>query len=271
MPLAQFDDVAIHYEIAGAGEPVLLVAGLGGVASYWAPNVDALAKSYQLVLHDHRGTGRSTRAEMPYSVELLADDLLRLMDALKLEKAHLVGHSTGGAIGIVLGAKAPERIASLVLYATWAELDAQMEQCLSLRRRILGAMGEAEYHRATPLFLYPPYYVRDHKADLEREVAAAVAATPSRRIIEARAAGIMAFDGTQYLAQIRCPTTVLVAEDDILTPPYSSELIAARVNGAKLVKVPRGGHAYSRVEPVAFNEFILRFLAAHPIGANPHA
>lgn len=270
MPIAQLSDVALHYEIVGSGEPVLLVAGLGGSAGYWAPNVQGFAARHRVVLHDHRGTGGSTRSEMDYSVELLADDLLRLMDHLKIDKAHLVGHSTGGAMGIVLGAKAPERIASLVLYATWAELDAQMEQCLSMRRRILNAMGEAEYHRATPLFLYPPTYVRDHKAELEREVAAAVAATPSRSIMDARAKGIMAFDGLRYLDDIRCPTLVLVAQDDILTPPYSSELIAARIVGSELIEVPRGGHAYSRVEPEAFNNLTLDFLAAHPIGTHAH-
>ncbi|WP_022722532.1 alpha/beta fold hydrolase [Rhodopseudomonas sp. B29] len=270
MPIAQLSDVALRYEIVGSGEPVLLVAGLGGSAGYWAPNVDAFAARHQVVLHDHRGTGGSTRSEMDYSVELLADDLLRLMDHLKIDRAHLVGHSTGGAMGIVLGASAPERIASLVLYATWAELDAQMEQCLSMRRRILSAMGEAEYHRATPLFLYPPTYVRDHKADLEREIAAAVAATPSRSIMDARAKGIMAFDGLGYLDDISCPTLVLVAQDDILTPPYSSELIAARIAGAQFVEVPRGGHAFSRVEPAAFNSLTLDFLAAHPIGTHSH-
>ena len=106
MPIAQLSDVALRYEIVGSGEPVLLVAGLGGSAGYWAPNVDAFAARHQVVLHDHRGTGGSTRSEMEYSVELLADDLLRLMDHLKIDKAHLVGHSTGGAMGIVLGAKA---------------------------------------------------------------------------------------------------------------------------------------------------------------------
>lgn len=261
MPIAQIADADIHYEIVGDGEPVLLVAGLGGAASYWNANLDAFTAKHQVILHDHRGTGKSTKSEMEYSVELMADDLLQLMDRIGLKKAHLVGHSTGGAIGIVLGAIAPERIASLTLYATWAELDNQMAQCLLLRQRILNAMGAEEYHRTTPLFMYGPYYTKVNKERIEAEIQAAIANSPPASIMSERVSGIMRFDGLQYLDRINCPTMVYVASDDILTPPYSSELIASKIKGAELVKIPRGGHAFSRAEPDEFNETVLGFIA----------
>lgn len=265
MPIAQISDAEIHYEIIGKGDPVLLVAGLGGAASYWMPNIDALTADHQVILHDHRGTGKSTRSEMDYSVELMANDLLQLMDRIGLARAHLVGHSTGGAIGIVLGAIAPERIASLTLYATWAELDNQMAQCLLLRQRLLEAMGPAEYHRATPLFMYGPYYTRVSKDKIEAEIEAAIAGSPPASIMSSRVTGIMKFEGLQYLDRIKCPTMICVAKDDILTPPYSSELIASKIGHADLVQIPRGGHAFSRAEPEVFNEIVLGFLARHPI------
>ena len=261
MPVARIADADIHYDIVGEGEPVLLVAGLGGAASYWAPNVDAFAATHQVILHDHRGTGGSTKSEMDYSVELMADDLLQLMDRIGIARAHLVGHSTGGAIGIVLGAIAPERIASLTLYATWATLDSQMERCLLLRQRMLEGLGPAEYHRATPLFLYPPYYTKINNDKIEAEIQAAVANSPPASIMSARVAGIMKFDGLQYLSRIACPTMIYVAQDDILTPPYSSELIASKIGHADLVETKRGGHALSRTEPEEFNRTVLGFLA----------
>jgi aminoacrylate hydrolase len=260
MPQAKVPGATIHYEIVGEGDPVALVAGLGGAASYWAPNVGAFARDHSVLLHDHRGTGQSSRCEMEYSVELMADDLLRVLDDAGIEKIHLVGHSTGGAIGQVLGAIAPDRIASLVLYASWAAIDGQMEWCLETRRDILRALGPAAYHKSTPLFLYPPYFVRDNKELLRDEARSAAIATPPASILEARVTGIMNFDGTRYLERIVCPTMVLVADDDILTPPYLSQAIARGVAGAQLVRVERGGHAYSRVHPEAFNNTVLGFL-----------
>lgn len=265
MPFARTAEAEIHYEFMGQGEPLMLVAGLGGAASYWAPNIDAFSKNYRVLLHDHRGTGKSTRYEKEYSVELMAEDLLKVMDAAGVAKAHLVGHSTGGSIGQVLAANAPERIASLVLYASWAEMDPQMQMCLEMRRRILRALGEAEYHRATPIFLYPPYYVRDRKAALDQEIEAAIRNSPPQSILDARVSAIMKFDGLQYLGKINCPTMVLVAEDDILTPPYLSDQMADRLRSPAVVKLLRGGHAVSRTEPALFNQTVLSFLGRHRI------
>jgi aminoacrylate hydrolase len=265
MPFAKASNAEIHYEFAGSGEPLMLVAGLGGAASYWAPNLDAFARNYRVLLHDHRGTGKSTPSEMEYSVELMAEDLLAVMDTAGVAKAHLVGHSTGGAIGQVLAANAPERIASLVLYASWSEIDPQMRLCLETRRRILRTMGEAEYHRATPIFLYPPYYVRDCKSALEAEIEAAIKNSPPKSILDARVTGIMKFDGLQYLDKIKCPAMVLVAEDDILTPPYLSDQMAGRLRSPAVVKLQCGGHAVSRVEPALFNKTVLNFLGQHSI------
>lgn len=265
MPIAHLADTDIHYEIIGEGEPLLLVAGLGGSASYWGPNVAALAEHYQVILHDHRGTGRSSRFEGVYSVEMMAQDLLGLMDCLGLDKAHLVGHSTGGAIGQVLAAIAPDRIASLLLYATWAERDPQMQRCLSLRSDIAVQMGAEAYHRTTPLFLYPPYYIKDNDAKISAEIAAAIAGTTSASIIKARIEGIIAFDGNRRHAHIDCPTLLLVTEDDMLTPTYCSEAIVTRIKGARLVILPHGGHALSRAEPELFNSVVLDFLSQNAI------
>jgi aminoacrylate hydrolase len=260
---AESGDAKIHYEIVGQGEPLMLVSGLGGAASYWNPNLDAFAMRYTVLLHDHRGTGKSSRSEVPQTVELMTDDLLRVMDEAEIERAHVVGHSTGGAMGQVLAAKAPERVASLVLYATWAELDPQMAMCLEARRSILRGMGEAAYHRTTPIFLYPPYYVHANWKTIEQEIEGAIANSPPASIMESRVTGIMKFDGSRYLEKIKCPTMVLVAEDDILTPSYLSDRIVERLHSPVVTKLPRGGHAVSRTEVAVFNDAVLDFLGQH--------
>lgn len=262
MPFAALPDAELHYEVIGRGSPVLLVPGLGGLASYWQPNIAALAARHTLILHDHRGCGRSTRSEMNYSVELLADDLLKLMDCIGLDRASLVGHSTGGAIGQILAAKAPSRIDRLVLYATWAELCPQMRQCMLLRQDALRWGGASAYHRASPIFLYPPRYTCESWPQIEAEMTAGEQGSTTPTILNARLEAVMAFDGTPYLPAIRAPTTVLVAEDDILTPPLASAALAGGIRDARLRTMPYGAHAVSRVEPTHFNRTAMESLAA---------
>jgi pimeloyl-ACP methyl ester carboxylesterase len=72
----------IYFETHGAGTPVMLVPGLGGVGSYWNPNIPAFAQKYQVVLHDHRGTGQSSRSRIHYTVDQMTDDLLAVPAAL---------------------------------------------------------------------------------------------------------------------------------------------------------------------------------------------
>jgi aminoacrylate hydrolase len=140
----------------------MLVPGLGGVGSYWNPNIPAFAQKYQVVLHDHRGTGQSSRSRIHYNVDQMTDDLLAVMNHLEIEKAHLVGHSTGGAIGQTLAAKHPERLISLVIYASWTKADPFFRRVFEARRALLTASGAAAYVRSTAIFLYPDWWINDN-------------------------------------------------------------------------------------------------------------
>jgi aminoacrylate hydrolase len=262
MPIASLPDADIYYETHGSGPPVMLIAGLGGAGTYWEPNIAALAQHHTVILHDHRGTGRSSRPETPYSVELLCDDMTALMDIIGIGRAALIGHSTGGAMAQIFAARAPARVERLLLYASWARLCPQMALCLKTRQQILRLGGTLAYHRASQIFLYPPRFVRDAWPRLEQEIAAAERGSTTLSILDARLEAIMAFDGTPYLDAIAAPTTVLVAADDILTPPYASEALAAGIRGARLHVLPYGAHALSRCEPDIFNRFALSSLQA---------
>ena len=111
------DGDSLYYEVHGAGPPLLLVAGLGGVGTFWKDHVPAFAERFRVVLHDHRGTGQSSPSQIDYSVGQMAGDLLQLMDHLDIGRADLIGHSTGGAIGQTLALDQPDRIGKLVLSA----------------------------------------------------------------------------------------------------------------------------------------------------------
>ncbi len=260
MPIASLDDIDLFYEISGEGPLLVLVTGLAGVASYWRPNIEALARHFTVLRYDQRGTGRSSRPEGAYSVELLTDDLVRLMRHLGLSHARILGHSTGGAIGQVLAARHPELVERLVLYASWASLCPQMRMCMEIRQQLLAAAGPAAYHRASPLFLYPPRFVCGSWPRIAAELDAGVAQSTTPAILAARVRAVMDFDGRPYLPSIHVPTLVLVADDDILTPRLAADELQAGIAHARLQTMTYGGHAVSYCEPEAFHAAVLPFL-----------
>jgi len=261
MPTRTVNGVEIYYETHGSGPPLLLVAGLGGVGSYWNAQIPAFSKRYTVILHDHRGTGRSGRPDQ-YSVELMAQDLVALMDDLGIESAHFVGHSTGGAIGQVIAIEHPARLASMVQYAAWTKADALFRWSFEVRKTLLSAAGVGAYTHATPIFLMPPWFIRDNDARLRAEEEKAVAGAPPAHIIEARIDAILRFDQCSNLLKIKTPTLVLCVKDDRLTPPYFSEDLARMIPGARLAWLEQGGHACSQVVPEEFNATVLSFVDA---------
>lgn len=250
----------IYYEEHGTGEPLFLVSGLGGAAAYWKPNLPALSARYRVIVHDHRGAGQSAHSQVRYSVEQMTDDLVRLMDHLKIERAHMVGHSTGGAIGQVLALTRPERLAKLVLFATWTKADKFFRQLFAARRALLTKVGAEAYVRAGTLFLYPPWWIKANEKMVEEREELALAAFPPPEIVASRIDAIVAFDRSAQLSRINAPTLILCAKDDAITPAYFSEELAQKIPGAKLVLLPEGGHCASETALDAFNRALLGFL-----------
>lgn len=265
MPKVSFDDFELYYEVHGSGSPVLLVSGLGGVGSYWQEQVPEFSKHFQVILHDHRGTGRSSRSRIEYSIEQMTSDLVKLMDALEVERAHLVGHSTGGAIGQIMAIEHPERLISLVLNSSWTKADPFRQRVAAVRKDLVLKCGVAAYVKATPLFLYPSWWISDNSERLEREEQQALASFPPAEIAASRLDAGLAFNRTAELGRIQTPTLVICAKDDGLTPAYFSEQLAKMIPTAKLVLLERGGHASAQTIPDEFNQFTLSFLLDHEI------
>jgi aminoacrylate hydrolase len=189
--------------------------------------------------------------------------LVGVMDHLGIERAHLVGHSTGGAIGQALAATRPERLASLVIYASWTKADPFFRRVFEARRALLTEAGIESYIRSTAVFLYPDWWINQNIATLEQREAKLRPMFPPAEIAASRIDAIVAFDRTGDLAGIRVPTQVICAKDDILTPPYFSDTLAKAIPGAELVVLERGGHCASEVSADAFNAAVLGFIARH--------
>lgn len=263
MPNAHIGDAEIYYEEAGSGPPLLLVPGLSGQGAFWMKQVADFSRDFRVIVHDHRGAGKSTWSRIPYSVDQMADDVLRLMDALGIASAHFVGHSTGGAIGQIIAQDHPGRLLSLVLSATWPGRDPYFRRLFAARREVLVTLGVESYLRASALSLAPPWWVRDNDALLTEQHRQTAAASPPVEILTSRIDAIVAFDRRARLGDIRTPALVIVAQDDMITPRFYSEELASRIPGAKLVVLDAGGHFAPQILADPYNAAVGSFLRAH--------
>ena len=255
------DGEKLYYETHGDGPPLALVSGLGGTLAFWKPHVAAFARRFRVVLHDHRGTGQSSRTRMEYSVDQMTGDLVQLLDLLRIPRAHFVGHSTGGAIGQTMALDHPKRLDRLVISASWTAADEYFNRLFDFRSEVLRKSGALLYMQAMGLFGAAPDYLRDHAAEFDAEErAAAEAMTPE--IVLSRISAIQRFDRREDLKKIKTPTLVFGVEDDHITPAYYSRALAKAIPRAKLVMFRHGGHFYPRAHPKEFQKTILKFLAA---------
>jgi aminoacrylate hydrolase len=262
MPLLTLRDGGhLYYEVHGTGPPLLLVPGLGGLSSFWQPHVAVLAEQFTVVLHDHRGTGQSSLERIDFSVGQMAADLLGLMDHLGIERAHLVGHSTGGAIGQTIALDAPERLERLVLSATWPAADDYFRLLFDSRAEILRQLGPGAYQRASALFLWPPFWVRDHLEVAAIDDEEAARRIPDPELVLRRIAAIQRFVRRSELHRITVPTLVVGAADDTVTPAYFSEDIGRLIPRSETVILPQGGHFFPVTEADSFRRLVLGVLA----------
>jgi aminoacrylate hydrolase len=260
MARVSIGEAELYYEETGRGEPLLLVPGLSGRGSFWAAQVSDLARDFRVIVHDHRGTARSTHSRIRYSIEQMAGDVLKLMDALGVESAHLVGHSTGGAIGQALALDHPRRLRSLVLSATWAGPDPYFRRLFEARKGVLLAQGVEAYVRASALYMSPPAWISANDALLDEHHKAALAEASPVEVTASRIDAILAHDRRARLGEVRLPVLVIVAQDDMITPRFYSDELASRVPGAKLVVLDGGGHAAPMISPAAYNAAVGAFL-----------
>jgi len=260
MSFSTVNDIRLFYELHGPadGFPVVFINGLTADTSSWLFQVPAFAGQWRVLLYDCRGQGRSDKPSGPYPTMQHVQDLLGLLDALGLERAHIVGLSNGGAVAMNFAADHPERVAHLVLSDTFAHGDALMESKLASWLAAVEAGGALlRFDVATPWV-----WGRDFLAG-QADILAQMRAKASQANQDAVCAliqGIQGYDITSRLPDIQSPTLVLVGEEDVLTPPWYARELAQEIRDARLVIVPEAGHALPIEQPMVFNALVLSFL-----------
>jgi aminoacrylate hydrolase len=236
------DSVLVHYDVSGTGTPVLMLlpqsSGPAGRRLFF----DGFAQHHRLVTYDQRGTGKSSPANKPLSMQQQAQDAIAVLDDARIDKAHLVCHSTGCGIGLALASAHPQRVSSLTLINPWTHGDAYLRTTQRLRIAAARALDPEQYARFNAALLFPPAYRREYESGFEQQAARAVHHPHNAIIIEQRLEAILAFDARPLLAEISQPALVVSARDDQLMPEWFAQVLATSLPHATWESFDGGGH-----------------------------
>jgi pimeloyl-ACP methyl ester carboxylesterase len=262
MPKIRVGDIEMYYVEAGAGEPLVLIMGFSGDHTAWGLQVRALAEAYRVIAFDNRGAGQTDTPDGPYTIRMMAGDTVGLMDALRIDRAHVLGVSMGGMIAQEIALNHPQRVRSLHLGCTLARPDGYSHARGAAWTEIRTRLSPEAALRAIFLWLFAPSTYNE-RPELVEQLLQGALANPYRQSLAGflrQRDAIAGHDTLERLGAIRCPTLVTAAEDDILVPPRFSRELAERIPGAELRIVERAGHVYFWEQPDAFNELALEFL-----------
>lgn len=253
----------MKFALTGQGrETVVLSAGLGGAAAFWRPQMAALEARFQVLAFDQRGTGANAGPlPDPYAIADMADDVVAVMDAAGVARAHLLGHALGGLVGLELARWHPARLDRLVAVNAWARVSPHSERCFDIRLGILHAQGPAAYVAAQPLFLHTAPWMAAHADRVAADIAHGTAHFQGVDNLMRRLGALRAFDARADLAAMNVPTLVVAARDDLLVPWGASRALADGLPNAEFWLMEHGAHACCVEQPRAFNAKLLEFLS----------
>jgi len=258
IPLADFIMACDEY---GSGRPLLLIHGFPLNRRMWQPQISSLSEVARLIVPDLRGFGESEAGAGPYSMDTLAEDCCRLLDALDIKQpAVICGLSMGGYVALAFYRRYPERVAALILVATRAgddspEMKARRDEAMALARQ---GGAKAILESMLPRMFAPGTYTsRPEVVEFGRQIMETAAVNG---LIGALAAMKARPDSTPLLGQIRVPTLILHGAEDQITPIREAEKMRDGIPGAQLKILPAAGHLLNLEQPDLFNQTVRAFL-----------
>ncbi|OAS24407.1 alpha/beta fold hydrolase [Paenibacillus oryzisoli] len=244
----------------GQGAPVILLHGFPLDHRMWHSQMETLSAQYRVLTPDFRGMGQSDVPVTPMSLTQYAQDILALMDELRIEKATLGGFSMGGYVAMALMRLAPERFSALILANTRPEPDGQegrknrMNMAVSLYEKGAAAARDAMMPKlvTTATIQEQPQLIDNLKMIMD--------SMPPEGLVHASIAMAFRADSVDLLPTISVPTLVIAGEQDAIAPPDVMKSMADQIPGAKFHVIPSASHLTPMEKPEAFNELVLAFL-----------
>jgi pimeloyl-ACP methyl ester carboxylesterase len=256
----------LAYRLEGAaGPPVLLIMGFGMAGATWRPQLEGLRDAHRVVAYDHLGLGESEAAPALPTMRSMASDAERVLDALGWASAHVVGVSMGGMIAQELTLQAPGRVRSLTLIATHAGgVLASMPSAAGMLLFAQANMGPTSQRvEALKKLLYTPEFLASTDVGLlERRITDVAGKPAAQETLRGHLHAVTLHRAESRLGRVRAPTLVVRPGRDVLVAPRNSDLLAAAIPGARLLRFDDAGHGVTFQCAAALNRELARHVAA---------
>jgi 3-oxoadipate enol-lactonase len=258
MKTVEVNGISVRYHIEGSGPWVTLSHSLTCDLTMWDELTAVLAAHFTVFRYDTRGHGGTTAHDGAYSFEQLTNDLIGLLDELKVERTHYVGLSMGGMIGQHFALAAPQRLNKLVIANSTSRIPPEAGPLWDERIALARDKGCAGVEEGTLARWFTPYF-RAARPDAMERIGKLIRTTPAAGYIGC-ASAIRSLDITAKIPAITAPTLVIAGAEDPGTPPAMSEIIASNIPGARLEIIPSASHLSCIEQPETFNRLVNEFL-----------
>lgn len=256
--------IQINYELSGGkeGAPVVVLShSLGSSRAMWDPQIEELESQYRVLRYDTRGHGSTDSPAGQYTLDMLGDDAIGLLEALGMDRVHWVGLSMGGMIGQRIALNNAERLRSLVLCDTASIVSEEARGTWQDRIDLVREKGMHALVQPTLERWFTPSYLSKNPPEVEL-IRKQFLATPVSGYIGCGEA-IRRLNYLGRLSEIKAPTLIIVGEDDPGTPVAASEAMHERIPDSKLVLLASAAHLSNVEQPEAFSKALLAFLQEH--------
>ena len=270
----EINGIKICYQIHGDGYPIVLIHGFGSKKESFMAQIPALSEEFKIISFDNRGAGKSERPDMPYTMEMFAGDIVGLIDYLGIRKAHLIGLSLGGMIGLNFILKFPDRVNKLVLINTLAQLPDDFDPEIYVNSKIKGLElakkdPELAFWQSTQFGFYPKFRNKMKVNPKEKfyglwsvEDVLNYYKTdrPTAQDIRNIAASFKTHNIYEKLSEIIHKTLLLTASHDRLVPKEKMLEIHNKMPNSTYHIIEKAGHESPKEKAPEVNRAIIKFL-----------
>ncbi|OGT51136.1 MAG: hypothetical protein A3E84_04825 [Gammaproteobacteria bacterium RIFCSPHIGHO2_12_FULL_42_13] len=262
MPIQTLNNIHLYYEQHGKGPDLVLIGGLSSDHQVWRSPLRIFSQHFRVLIFDNRGAGRSSTPDYPYTIEMMANDTIELMDALHIEKAHILGHSMGGGIAMQMALLAPKKINKLIVVSS--------RPCIGEPARMYFAMREklkkqnisegllAEY--MMPILFGEKFL--SNQANVKGFAQWTVRNPNPQSMIgyhhQLHASSTRDISGE--LHNISAETLLVNGTEDALVPYLYAQNLAKKFQRGKLVTLPECGHMPHVEYPEKLAEVVMEFI-----------